>query len=1085
MRLTVVILIACFMQVSASSLAQKITLNKSKVSLKAVFKDLKEQSGYNFFYTDNLLKDAIPVDVNVKNAELEDVLLLILDKQHLNFIIRDKTVVIKRKEVRQDIISGFVGDKKDRKPIPGVTVSIKGTKSMVQTDKNGKFTISVPTGAKSLEFKYLGYKTVELAISPNSDYTIYLTEDEQTLNETVITGMMERKASTYTGAAKTMTATELKQVSPTNVFTAIAALDPSFRIVPNNVTGGNINALPEIQMRGQNSFPTLGAELAGNPNQPLFMLDGFEVRLQDIVDLDMNLIASITLLKDAAATATYGSRGANGVMVVTTIVPPSGKIEVSLTNNFTLNTPDLSVYDLLNSREKLDFERRAGLVNSYGTEYIYNEHYKAMLSGVNTDWKSIPVQTGFNNRTSLGLRGGDDVLRFNLNFSGNLLQGVMKGQDRKNYQGSFQLSYTKKKFLFQNQITATQVVSNASPYGSFSDYLNLNPYLKPYGENGEPTKYLENIFLSGSTGENSVKLNPLMDITYNTIDNRDKNFTIRNATSVRYNATKSLFINAGFNLSKVNGQIDNFHSALDSEFAAITDLSRKGKYSIRNNNSFRMEGNASANYSQTYGLHSITGNALFNISSDKSDTYTMVTEGFPYDRLDHVLFAAQYEANSKPVGAEATNNRVSYSIAANYSYDNRYFSDVSFTREGSSAYGANNKYGTFWSTGIGWNLHNESFLKDSKFVNRLRVRGSYGSTGSLAVDPYQSQFRYNFGNTTSYYGEIGASIAGLGNPDLSWQQVLKTNIGIEAALYDNRINFRAELYNEVTQNALTTVSIAPSTGFNSYSENLGKLQNRGLQLELGYAVLNDPSKGLRWVLTGTAATNKNILKELSNQLKAFNERLNKDNPNQTVPNPQFIEGQSTTAFYAVPSLGVDPITGKEVFMKLDGSTTFDWDVRDKVYSGDTRPTWTGNLNSNFLYKGFGFNFSLTYNYGAVLYNSTLVNRVEAVNPRDNVDRRAYELGWKGPGDVSQYQRITSSNQTKLTSRFVQKDNNIEIGSVNFSYQFNNQLIRKLGLQNLTVNATTTNAINFRTIQIERGTENPFAREYTLGLTARF
>ncbi len=253
----------------------------------------------------------------------------------------------------------------------------------------------MPSGAKALEFRYVGYKTVEIPIERNADYTIYMEEDQQSLKETVITGMMERKTATYTGAAKTMTAAELKQVSPINVFTAVAALDPSFRIIPNNTVGGNINALPEIQMSGQSSYPTLGSELAGNPNLPLFILDGFQVALQAIADLDMNQISSVTLLKDASATAMYGSRGGNGVMVVTTILPPKGRVEVSLTNNFTLSKPDLSVYNMLNSAEKLDFERRVGLINSYGREYINAERYKAMVSGVNTDWKSIPVQTGY------------------------------------------------------------------------------------------------------------------------------------------------------------------------------------------------------------------------------------------------------------------------------------------------------------------------------------------------------------------------------------------------------------------------------------------------------------------------------------------------------------------------------------------------------------------------------------------------------------------------------------------------------------------------------------------------------------------
>lgn len=1085
MRLTIVIIIACFLQVSASSFAQKVTLTKSNASLRSVFKALNQQTGYNFFYTDNLLENSSPVTINVKDVELSAVLNQIFAAQNLDFVIHNKTVVIKASELaRQEIISGFVGDAKERKPIPGVTVSIKGTKSAVQTDKNGKFTISISAGATSLEFRFLGYKTVDVPISPNSNYTIYMEENQVTLNEMVITGMVDRKVNTYTGAAKTMTGAELKAVSPVNIFAGIAALDPSFRMIPNNKIGGNINALPEVTMRGQTSYPTLGSELVGNPNTPLFILDGFQVSLQAIVDLDMNQIASVTLLKDASATAIYGSRGGNGVMVVTTILPPRGKVEVSITNNFTLSSPDLSVYHMLNAEEKLDFERRVGFLNSYRGQAINAERYKAVVSGVNTDWKSIPVQTGINNRTNLSLRGGDQSLTFNLTFSGNLLQGVMKEQDRKNYSGSFTLSYKTNKLTFQNNTIATQVISNDSPYGEFSQYLDLNPYWKPYDENGNVNKYLENINLGfGVAG--SVVLNPLMDINYNTINNRNKNFNLRNNTTVRYDFSKSLWFNSALGITKVNGTIDNFYSALDSRFDGIADLSARGTYSKDNSDAFTMDGTGSVNYNQNFGKHGITVYAGFRLASTSLNSYNVSTQGFPFDRLDNILFAAQY-LNSRPTGTESTINNLSYTGSANYSYDNRYFTDFTYTRDGSSAYGENNKFGNFWSAGLGWNINNEQFLKDSRTINLLRIRGSYGSTGTSVQDPYASQFRYNLGTSTGYFGEVGAFPGALGNPNLSWQQVLKSNIGIASAFLDNRLTFNAEFYSEVTQNALTTVSLAPSTGFPSYTENLGKIQNRGLQLDLGYTILSDPRKGLKWNVSVNAATNKSVLKEISEKLKAFNAALNTNNADQTTENAQFIEGQSTTAIYAVRSLGIDPVTGQEVYLKADGTPTFVWDVNDKTYVGDTRPKWTGAINSNFLYAGFALNFSFNYNYGADLYNSTLLNRVEAVDARNNVDRRAYDLGWTGPGSVSPYRRITGSpTPTKLTSRFVQRDNNIQLSSINLSYQFKTAFVKKLGLQNLSVSATTNNLATFSSIEIERGTDNPFAREYTFGLSARF
>lgn len=1088
MRLTIVILIAGIMQVSASSFAQKITLSKSNASLRSVFKELKEQSGYNFFYTDNLLKGAEPVDVNVRNTELIDVLRLILDRQNLSFVIREKTVVItESKAPKQEIISGSVTDRKDRKPIPGVTVTIKGTKSMVQTDKNGKFTISVPTGATSLEFRFIGYKTVELPVTPNTDYRIAMEEDAQVLSQVVVTGIVERKASTFTGAAKTITGAELLRANPTNLFTAIQSLDPSFRIVANNSVGGDINALPDVAVRGQGSFPTLGDQLAGNPNLPLFVLDNFEVSLQQVSDLDMNRIASITILKDASATSIYGARGANGVMVITTVTPAPGRLEVSLTNNFTLSTPDLSVYNMLNTEEKLEFEKRAGLVTTFAQQYKYAERYKEMLRGVNTDWKRIPAQTGYSNRTSLGLSGGDQTIRYGLTFNGQLLQGVMKEQDRKNYSGNFNFSYSVKKLRFRNDITVTQTVSNASPYGSFSDYLSYNPYTRPYDETGKPGRYIEQITVpnTNNVNDHSAVFNPLADVTYNTINDRNKTFNLRNQTNVELFITDHLRLAGNFGITKENGTIDNFYSAFDSRFANITDVTRKGSYTIATNNSLGLDGQGRLNYNNSFGRHILTAGGTFDIRSSNADNYTLITEGFPFDKLDNLLFATQYQANGKPTGLQSTVNEISYGGIFNYTYDNRYFADFSYTREGSSAYGENNRFASFWSAGLGWNLHNEQFMKSITQVNSLRVRGSYGSTGSSATQPYASQFRYNFSTGTSYYTDLGATLAGFGNLGLGPQNRLKGNIGLDASLFKSRLNITVDAYREITQNSLTSVSLAPSTGFTSYTENLGKIQNTGINFDVAYQVINNSVRAIRWTVSLNGAMNNNILKQLSDKMKAFNDRLNASNTTQYTPNPQFVEGQSMTAIYAVRSLGVDPVTGQEIYVKLDGTPTYNWDTRDKVNVGDSRAKLTGGLNSNFQYQGFSFGFNLRYDFGGHMYNSTLANRVEGANPSNNVDRRAYDLGWVNVGDISPYKRISASSIVRSTSRFVQRNNTVTLQGFNVGYTFQNAFVQGLGLKNLRITANTDNAFTFSTIDVERGTSNPFARSYTLSLSSRF
>lgn len=1090
MRLTAVIIVACFMQVSASSFAQKITLSESSASLKSLFKQIKAQSGYNFFYTDNLLKNAKPVAIEVRDTELSEVLRSIFAGQQLNYLIKDKTVIITEdKALRQEVISGFVGDKKDRMPLPMVIVTVKGTKSSVQTDQKGKFTISVPSGAKSLEFRYIGYKTVELPITVNADYTLYMEEDEKTLDETVITGIFDRKSGSFSGAARTLTGAELKKVSSNNVFAAVAALDPAFRIVPNNVAGGNINQLPEIQMRGQNSFPNLTGQLSGNPNAPLFILDGFEVSLQRIVDLDMNLISSITLLKDASATAIYGSRGANGIMVVTTVVPQAGKIQVSFTNDFRFTTPDLSVYDLLDAKDKLNFEQRAGVYQGGSNQQqnkfdiLYNERYKAMVSGVNTDWLAIPVKNGYSNRSSLYLQGGDEIIRYGLQFSGDMASGVMKGQNRNNYSGQFDLNYVVKKFQFSNSIRIFQNKANESPYGDFSKYVKMNPYWAPYDENGKANKMLENYQIDGTP---FVRANPLYDASLNSV-NSSKYFGLSNNLTVRYTASSSFYVESRLSLNKQNAATDQFYSAEDSRFIEILDLNRKGNYTAKNENTGSYQSLTTANLNLNFGHHQIFSNVGFDIRNSSSEFYSIVAEGFPYDRLDNLLFATQYEANGRPTGDESTVRSLGLVYSGSYTYDNRFLADVSFRRDGSSQYGSQKRFGTFWSTGIGWNIHNEKFFRKGDVVNRLKIRASYGPTGSQNLPAYASQFRYNFGTSTSYYGELGSTLTGLGNESLSWQNVYKSNVGADLVLFKEKLDLRVDLYRENTKNAITTISLAPSTGFTSYSENLGQLQNTGFEFALRYKILENAAKGMLWSVNVNGFTNKNILKELSNRLKASNDIANNANTTQVVPNVLFQEGQSLNTIYVVRSLGVDPATGSEIYLTKNGEKTYIWNAADKVAFGIAQPKWNGNFGSNFMYKGFDLNLIFNYQIGGQLYNQTLIDRVESVNPAFNVDRRAFDLGWSGPGDVSRYTRIgTSTAATRLTSRFVQDDNNLTLSSASIGYNFfRRAFLKKIGMRSMQVTVITNDLFRVSSIQIERGTSNPFARTYSLSLRVGF
>lgn len=1087
MKMVIFLLIASCIQVQAEG--QKMSLSETNAPLKEIFRSIEQHSGYLFIYQSGLIKPDMKATVRVTNKDIGYILDECLKGKPLTYKIFDKNILIEEKvpveekdNVRLAQVIGLVVDT-DGKPLEGASIKVKGEDDGVMSGPDGHFVISVNVG-DVLVVSYIGYQTREIKITSDKRIVIRLEKTDKTMEGVVIsTGIFERPEGNFTGATKSIKGSELKAVNSSNLFAAITALDPSIRIVPNNVAGGNINQLPDVQIRGANSFPNLSGEFSANPNAPLFILDGFEVSLQRVVDLDMNLISSITILKDASATSIYGSRGANGVLVINTIAPKSGKVQVIFNNDFRISTPDLSVYHLLNSREKLDFEKRAGLYGSGNPNYqleddqLYNMRLKAVESGVETDWVSKPVQYGYSNRSALYFSGGDSYVRYGVQLSADFQQGVMKGQNRNNYSGQFDLSYNVKKFRFQNSLRIFQNVANESPYGSFDTYTKLNPYWKPYDENGNVNKIFEN---------NTAYRNPLYDATLHSI-NKNQYFGFSNNFQVRYNIVSWLFLESNFSLNKQTGSSDQFFSAQNTRFAAETDITKMGSYTAGSNTSVGIENLTTANFRKSFSKNLIFSTLGLNIASNTNSFYSINTVGFPFDRLDNLLFATQYAPNSRPLGDENTIRRLGVLFNTNYSYDSRYLLDLSVRKDGSSQFGTDKRFGTFWSIGTGWNIHNEPLLKGNPIINRLKIRGSYGSTGSLNIPAYSAQTRYNFGVDNIYNGQLGSVIMGLGNPDLGWQDVRSLNIGTDITLFRDRLDMRFDYYRSITNNAITNVTLAPSTGFAGYIENLGKIQNTGFEIATRYKIIDRQKEGIIWSVNFNAFTNKNILKELSNKLKSTNDKVNKDNVQQVVPNIQLQEGQSINTIYVVESLGVDPATGSEIFLKKDGTKTYAWSAADKIPFGIAEPKWNGTFGTNLIYKGFELNLIADYRFGGQLYNQTLIYKVESVNPTYNVDRRAYDLGWKGPGDVSPYTRIGTDKQlTKMTSRFVQDDNSLNLASASLAYQFTERpFMQKIGLNSLKLTAITNDIFRLSSIDIERGTSNPYSRTYSLSLRAGF
>jgi TonB-linked SusC/RagA family outer membrane protein len=1109
---TVLVLITGIHQNYAAVYAESSTMqtlsNYKNVSVENVLNEIEATTKYKFSYKIEDVDLSRKVTIDRSNGNINQLLAQLfkntntsyrIDDNHIFLTIKkatgavneSKNAIADSKDV-QSMIRGTVTDSKGL-PLSGVFLKLDKSLLGTVTNENGTFSLPYDEGSTYLMVNLLGYISQKIEFKNKVDFKIVMKEDAIELDavELVVnTGLSKRDLKSYTGAAITMSGEQLKQISPNNIFNAITAIDPSIRILPNNIAGGNINNLPNINIRGVNSFPNLTGELSASPNSPLFILDGFQVDIERIYDLDINMIKSVTILKDATATAIYGSRGANGVMVFTTITPKAGELRVTFNNDFNILAPDLSVYDYLNSTQKLDFEKRAGVYDSdladlqYVNNILYNTRLKAAKSGVDTDWKKIPVRTGYGNQSSLYLQGGDDVIRYGAQVAADFQNGVMKKQDRDNYSGQFDFSYRHNKVRFSNSIRIFQNVSNESPYGNFDEYIRLNPYWYPYDENGKAKQYLEQLEIANRS---FTTTNPLYDATLNSV-NQTKYFGYTNNFQFHYDFSPSLFIESNLSISKRNTQKDEFYSAEDSRFTDIEDVNQKGSYTVTNTNTANYENLTSLNYNLIKDKNQFFSMLALNLSSNVTDYYSMVTTGFPYDKLDNLLFAAQYQENGKPTGDESTVRRVGFVYSGNYSYDNRFLVDVSVRRDGSSQYGTDKRFGWFWSGGLGWNIHNEKLFKDLEWINRFKIRGSYGSTGSTNIPAYGAQTRYSYGTNTLYDGLIGTELTNLGNQNLSWQNVYKFNVGTDIELFKNRLDARFDYYIEDTKDALTQVTLPGSSGFSSYSENLGSIRNVGFEFALRYKILEDKSRRMFWSVNVNGFTNKNTLLKLSNRLKSANEQLDEANTDQTTPNVLFKEGESINTIYVVRSLGVDPMTGSEVYLTKDGKTTYTWDAADKVAYGVTDPKYSGTFGTNFMIYGFEFNMIFNYRFGGKIYNQTLADRVESVDPRENVDVRAYTLGWTEPGDESQFTRITTNKvPTKLTSRFVQEEKYLNQSVVSIAYNFDpkSHFLKACKLSKCKLAITSNDALQWSNVQIERGTSNPFARTTSLSLNVTF
>ncbi|MFV0605632.1 MAG: hypothetical protein ACK5NK_07310 [Niabella sp.] len=471
-------------------------------------------------------------------------------------------------------------------------------------------------------------------------------------------------------------------------------------------------------------------------------------------------------------------------------------------------------------------------------------------------------------------------------------------------------------------------------------------------------------------------------------------------------------------------------------------------------------------------------------SSNENKRKGFDAEGFPLSSNGNPRFAYSYAENGIPLSVTGVSRRHSSIANLFYSYKSKYNADFSFTYDGTTAFGQKNMYQPFVSIGASWNLHREKFLIDVNWVDNLRVRATYGITGNQNFGSTSSVSTYGYYSDFNYFGQ-GVYLITLGNPNLEWQNTYQTNFGLDAQLWNKRFSMTLDFFRKYTNPLVIALTLPASTALSSYPLNMGNLTTVGAEANVSFAPWYKPKEGKSWFIGFTGTTLKAEYGGFGNSLEGINKEL--ANSGSLT---RYRDGYDSYDIWAVPSLGIDPATGKEIFLKKDGTQTFTYSADDQVRLGNSRPQFQGGISNSVRYKGFTLNMFFRYITGQDIMNTALYNKVENIGINsvitNNQDKRALYERWREPGDMSQYKAISLTTYTPISSRFIQRENTLSFESINLGYEFINKAwLNNLSIASLRVNAYTNDVFRISTVKRERGTSYPYARSFSVGINATF
>jgi TonB-linked SusC/RagA family outer membrane protein len=1088
-KLTIFLLTVGLLQVSAAGYAQKVSLSLKNASLVRVLSSIKQQTGYNFLYNLDMLNSSKPIDIDVKNEQLTDVLEKCFKDQPLTFLIEEKTVVIKAKakenQAQQVDIKGRITDTSGE-PLPGVSIKLKGSTTTVITNNDGQYSIRVPEGKGTLVITYIGFFTREIVLDGKTVVNVQLSEEQNKLDEVIVVGYGQVARRDLTGSVGSVNIEDMKKAPVRSFEEALAGRTAGVQVTSiDGQPGSAIN----IIIRGANSIT--------GTNAPLYVIDGFPIENPDNNSINPNDIESIEVLKDASATAIYGARGSNGVIIVTTKSGKEGTAVVSYDGSYG-NQRVIQRIEVFDSYEfvKYQFERLDPLVAD--TLYI-NADRPTIESYRNVEpviWQDRMFNDSPQQSHSLSVNGGTKGTKYA--FSGNYLdqQGIMVSSGFKRYQGRIRLTQrVSDNFIMNGNVNYSATKRfGSSPIPSSGSFLSEALMYSVWGYrpvNGNPGIDVgeEDIDLSIDI-VNDKRFNPLQQYE-NML--RDQFSNVLTANGDGEYRLKDFRFKVSGGITRQLTRSNSFDGSNTRAGSPITPQGQaqgvSGSISFAEVDNYLNENTVS--YKKKYGkYHELNAVAGFTIQGRTSRAFGATAIFVPREPLG---VSGLDEGIPNNITSRSTSSTLaSFLGRVQYNYGSKYLATFSMRADGSSKFAPSRKWGYFPAGALAWRFSKAKFMEPlSKVISDGKLRASIGTTGNNRVDDFAYMSTLNLSNGAIYpfAGSIvrGAVPTGLGNNLLVWESTVQTDLGLELSLFDNRANLTIDAYRKTTKDLLLDARLPPTLGYSSSYKNIGRVRNDGLEFTL--ETTNIRTKQFVWTTNFNIAFNKNKILALTENQQALVSQINWDTNYRNLPAYMAKIGEPIGMFYGllwegnyqfehfnllpsgkyllkpeVPSNGNDrediqPGDIKYSDLNGDGITN----GSDYTIIGDPNPDYIGGLSNNFSYKGFDLNVFFQWSVGNDVMNA---NRYvfEGFGRNSQNMFATYKDRWTPENPNNTYFRTRGFGPYAYSSRVIEDASFLRLKTVSLGYHLPAKLLKQMRIKSLRVNASAQNLFTWTKYQ---------------------